>query len=113
MVGTGVLVGGLASFWLLRFPTYLVVTWAILIIVLSNLLSREVRDYYHQLKSKIQPLEAEHHSTAAPSHDEDTGGHPILKDISDTTGYLKALCFVFKPGSPAQSLPQEQEYRVW
>lgn len=110
MGGTGLFVGGIASFWLLRFPTYLVVTWAILLIVLSNLVSRELRSYY-QLKSTTQCMEAGHASTISTSHDVDTGRHPVLKDISDTTGYLKALCLVSKPGYPAQNFP-EKEYRV-
>lgn len=112
MVGTGALVGGIASFWLLRFPTYLVVTWAILIIVLSNLISREIRSYYLQAKRKPQHKEMEHPSTGSPEPNEDMERHPMLKDISDTTGYLKALCVAFKPGYPTQQIPQEQEYRV-
>jgi hypothetical protein len=111
MVGTGLLVGGIASFWLLRFPTFLIVAWAILIIVLSNLVSRELRSYY-QLKSTMLRMETEHSSTISTSHDVDMERDPMLKDISDTTGYLKALCFVFKPDQPAQNFPPEKEYRV-
>lgn len=111
MGGTLLLVGGIASFLLLRFPTYLVVTWAILIIVFSNLVSRELRSYYQHTPATPR-MEAEHASTTSTSHDIDMGRHPVLKDISDTTGYLKALCLVVKPGHPAQIFPQEKEYGV-
>lgn len=111
MLGAGLLVGGITSLWLLRLPTFLIVAWAILIIVLSNLISRELRSYY-QLKSTTLRMEAEHSSAISTSHDVDMERDPMLKDISDTTGYLKALCFVFKPDQPAQNFPSEKEYRV-
>lgn len=111
--GAFLFVGGIASFLLLRFPTYLVVTWAILIIVCSNLVSRELRAYYQQKLAARK--EAVLPSAVAMSQDEDEedmGRHPVLKDMSDTTGYLKALCFVFKSDAPAQSLLREKEYQV-
>ncbi|GHO48842.1 hypothetical protein [Ktedonospora formicarum] len=110
MGGAGLFVGGIASFWLLRSPTYLVVTWAILIIVFSNLVSRELRSYY-RLKATTQGMGGGQASPLSPAHEVDTGRHPVLKDISDTTGYLKALSLVSKPGYPAQNVP-EKEYRV-
>lgn len=110
MGGTVLLMGGIASFLLLRFPTFLVVTWAILIIVLSNLVSREIRSYY-QLTPTTLHMEAEQPSTISTTSDDvDMGRHPVLKDISDTTGYLKALCLVVKPDQPAQIFPSEKGY---
>jgi hypothetical protein len=103
--------GGIASFLLLRFPTYLVVTWAILIIVFSNLVSRELHSYYRLTPTTLR-MEAVHPSTISTHHDMDMGRHPVLKDISDTTGYLKALCLVFKNDHPAQTFPLEKEYKV-
>jgi hypothetical protein len=111
MAGTVLLVGGIASFLLLHFPTYLVVTWAILIIVFSNLASRELRSYY-QLTPTMRRTEAVYPSTISPPHGEDMERHPMLKDISDTTGYLKALSLVFKNGHPAQTSPSEKGYKV-
>jgi hypothetical protein len=111
MAGTVLLMGGIASFLLLRFPTYLVVTWAILLIVFSNLVSRELRSYY-RLTPTTPGIEAIHPSTISPFHDEDMGLHPMLKDITDTTGYLKALCHVFKNDHSAQTFPPEKVYRV-
>jgi hypothetical protein len=115
MGGIGLLVGGIASVWLLRFPTYLVVAWAILIIILSNLVSRELRSYYllKSTKPAVPGMDAGHPSTTSTFHSaDDMGRHPELKDISDTTGYLKALNLVFKPGHPAQNFFPEKEYRV-
>ncbi len=111
MGATVLLVGAIASFLLLRFPTYLVVAWAILIIVFSNLVSRELRSYY-QLTPTPTQMEALHPSSIATPHSEDMGRHPVLKDISDTTGYLRALCIVFKKGHPTQTFLPEKEYRV-
>lgn len=111
MGGIVLLVGGIASFLLLRFPTYLVVTWAILIIVFSNLISRELRSYYQPTPTTLR-MEAGDPSTTSPSHSVDMGRHPVLKDISDTTGYLKALSLVFKPGQPTQTFLPEKEYKV-
>ena len=93
--GTMLLVGGIASFLLLHSPTYLVVTWVLLIIVLSNLVSQELRAYY-RLTQMAQRL-----VTVRPSsHGDHMGRNPLLKDVSDTTGYLKALCLVFKNDHP-------------
>jgi hypothetical protein len=111
MGGTGLLLGGIGSFWLLRSPTYLVVTWAIIVIIVSNLVSRELRSYY-LLKSTALRTEGAHPSTISISHSVDMGRHPVLKDISDTTGYLKALNLVFKSGHPAQNLFPEEESEV-
>lgn len=111
MAGTALLLGGIASFLLLRFPTYLVVTWAILIIVFSNLVSRELRSYYKLTPTTLN-MEAVHPSTVSTPQGEDTGRHPMLKDISGTTDYLKALCLVFKNDQPTQTYPPEKEYRV-
>jgi hypothetical protein len=105
MGGTVLLVGGIASFLLLRFPTYLVVTWAILIIVFSNLVSRELRSYYRL--TQTTPLMAAAHPSSL-SYDGDMGLNPVLRDITDTTGYLKALCRVFKDDHPAQIVPPEK-----
>jgi hypothetical protein len=111
MAGTFFFVGGIASFILLHFLTYLVVTWAILIIVFSNLVSRELRSYYRQVPT-TQRVEAPQTSTISPSQDEDMGRHPLLKDITGTTDYLKALCLVFKNDYSAQTFPLEREYKV-
>lgn len=111
MAGTVLLVGGIASFLLLRFPTYLVVTWAILIIVFSNLVSRELRSYYKLTPTTLR-METVHSSVISTPHDVDTARHPMLKDITDTTGYLKALCFVFKNDHPVQNFPPEKVYKV-
>jgi hypothetical protein len=109
--GTVLLVGGIASFLLLRSPTYLVVTWAILIIIFSNLVSRELRSYY-QLTPTTLGMEAVHPSTISTPHGMDMGRHPMLKDITDTTGYLKALCHVFKNEHPVQTFPPEKVYKI-
>jgi hypothetical protein len=110
MGGTALLVGGMASFLLLRSPTYLVVTWAILIIVFSNLASRELRSYYQRTPTTLG-MEAGHPSTISTPHGEDMGRHPVLKDITDTTGYLKAL-LVCKNDQPAQTFPRAKECKV-
>lgn len=107
--GAGLLVGGIASYWLLHFPTYLVVTWAILILILSNLVGWELRSYY-LFKTAALRVEAEHSSAASTSHSMDMECHSALKDISDTTGYLKALCLVVKPGHLAENFPAQKEY---
>jgi len=109
MAGTVLLVGGIASFLLLRSPTYLVVTWAILIIVFSNLVSRELRSYYRLTHTTPHMTEA-HPSPI--SYDGDMGLNPILKDMTDTTGYLKALCHVFKDDQSAQIVPPEKVHRA-
>jgi hypothetical protein len=111
MGGTALLVGGIASFLLLRFPTYLVVTWAILIIVFSNLISRELRSYYRLTPTTLS-MEAVHPSTISTPQGEDTGRHPMLKDIGGTTDYLKALCMAFKDDHSAQTFSPERDYRV-
>ena len=112
MGGAFLFVGGIASFLLLRFPTYLVVTWAILIIVCSNLVSRELRAYYQQKLAARKETVPPSAVAMSQDEDEDMGRHPVLKDMSDTTGYLKALCLVFKNDAPAQSLLREKEYQV-
>jgi hypothetical protein len=109
--GTGLLVGGIASLLLLSLPTYLVVTWAILIIVVSNLVSRELRSYYGLTPTTLS-MEAVHPSTISTPQSEDTGRHPMLKDISGTTDYLKALCLIFNNDHPTQTFPPQKEYRV-
>lgn len=109
MGATILLVGGIASFFLLRSPTYLVVAWAILIIVFSNLVSRELRSYY-RLTHTTPPMAEAHPSPI--SYDGDMGLNPVLKDMTDTTGYLKALCHVFKDDQSAQIVPPEKVRRA-
>jgi len=111
MIGTALLVGGIASFLLLRFPTYLVVTWAILIIVFSNLVTRELRSYY-RLTPTTRNMEAAHPYTVSTPQGVDMEHYPALNDISDTTGYLKALCLAFEHDHPAQAFSPEKEYKV-
>lgn len=109
--GTVLLVGGIASFLLLRSPTYLVVTWVILIIIFSNLAGRELLSYYRLTLTRLRMAVVRPPST--PSLDGvDMGRNPVLKDISDTTGYLKALCLTFKDDHLVQTTPPEKEYGV-
>lgn len=109
MAGTVLLVGGIASFLLLRSPTYLMVTWAILIIVFSNLVSRELRSYYRLTHTTPRMTEAQ---PSPISYDGDMGLNPVLKDITGTTGYLKALCHVFEDDPSAQIVPPEKVHKA-
>lgn len=104
--GAVLLAGGIASFLLLPFPTYLVVAWVVLLIIFSNLVSRELRSSY-RLMLTTRRLAA----VRASSHDDHMGRNPLLKDISDTTAYLKALCLVFKNDHPVQAIPPERQYK--
>jgi hypothetical protein len=104
--GAVLLAGGIASFLLLPFPTYLVVAWVVLLIIFSNLVSRELRSSY-RLMLTTRRLAA----VRASSHDDHMGRNPLLKDISDTTAYLKALCLVFKNDHPVQAIPPERKYK--
>lgn len=104
--GTVLLVGGIASFLLLRFPTYLVVTWVVLIILFSNLVSRELHASYRLTLTTLRLA-----AVRPSSHGSHLGRNPVLKDISDTTGYLKALCLVFKNDRPVQTIPPERQYK--
>jgi hypothetical protein len=106
--GSLVLVGVVISFVLVRFPTYLVVIWVILIIIYSNLVSRELRSYYQQTLTIRHP-EAVPLSRIALPREEDLGRHLMLKDMGDTTGYLKALCLVFNHDQSAQTSISEAE----
>jgi hypothetical protein len=56
-----------------------------------------------QLTPMTLSMEAVHSSTISPPQGEDMGRHPLLKDMSDTTGYLKALCLVFKNDHPERT----------
>jgi hypothetical protein len=109
--GTLLLVGGIASFLLLRFPTYLVVAWVILIIIFSNLVSQELRSYYRLKLTALRMATSRPSSTSTP-RGVDIGRNPVLKDITGTTDYLKALCLVFANDHPAQTLSREQERKV-
>jgi len=104
--GIVLFVGGIASFLLLCFPTYLVVTWVVLIIIFSNLVSQELRSYYRLMLTTLRLA-----AVRPSSHGGHMGRNPLLKDISDTTGYLKALCLVFKHDRPVQAIPPERQYK--
>src|SRR5580765_7807944 len=93
----GLLVGGVASFVLLHFTTDLIVSWVILVIVFSNLISQELRSYYWTgLKMTLTTLRmpAVKISNQTKSKGVDVGRNPMMKDIHDTTAYLKALRFL-------------------
>ena len=51
-------------------------------------------------------------SSVSKPHSVDKGRNPVLKDITDTTAYLKAFCLVFKNDSPTQTIPPKKEHKV-
>jgi hypothetical protein len=94
---SGLLVGGIASFILLRSTTYLIVSWVILIMVFSNLIIQELRSYYWTgLKMTLTTLRIPAIKIGPQTKGKgvDVGRNQMLKDIHDTTAYLKALRFL-------------------
>jgi hypothetical protein len=107
IIGCGcLLVGGIVSFTLLHFITYLIVSWIVLIIIFSNVISQELRSYYwNGLKMTLTTLRmpaiklSRHPEDKISRHPKDkkvvdVGRNPVFKDIHDTTTYLKALRFL-------------------
>jgi len=125
IIGSSFLVvGGIVSYFLRSYPTYLVVSWVVLIIFVSNILNQELRIYYRigleQALTNLQmkavniarrgsprlrrggsgaelsgdPGVAKHAAGARPHN---TGQVPDLRSFTDTTAYLQALRQTFRP----------------
>ena len=113
--GTILLVGGVASFLLLHFPIYLVVSWVILIIVLSNFVSQELRSYYWlglKMTLTTQHLPAVKLSNHSKNQKVDMGRNSMLKDIHDTAAYLKALCLLSQNNRSARTISSEKDQQL-
>ena len=99
IAGSFLIVGIIVSFFLRSYPTFLVVSWVILIIFCSNILNQELRVYYRigleQVLSTIQMATVKVTHRKRPHITEQT---PDLRSFVDTTAYLQALRQSFKPG---------------
>lgn len=99
VVSSFLVVGSVASFFLLPYPIYLVVSWVILIIICSNILNHELRAYYRIGFEQV--LTTLHLTTAKVAHLKrplTTERNSNLRAITNTTAYLKELQQRFKPG---------------
>jgi hypothetical protein len=109
--GSFLIVGGIVSFFLRSYPTYLVVSWVILIIFVSNILNQELRLYYRigleQALTNLQmkAVKIARHSSPLRSlqlvsrrNPHNTEQVPDLRTFTDTTAYLQALRQAFRPG---------------
>jgi hypothetical protein len=120
--GSFLIVGGIVSFFLRSYPTYLIVSWVILIIFVSNILNQELRLYYRiGLEQALTNLQMKTVRMTRRSSPQFPGGQmqgtwgrlqsgyqsshwrtrttaylPNLRALIDTTGYLQALRQVFK-----------------
>jgi len=97
-VSSFLVVGVVVSFFLLPYPTYLVVSWVVLIIFFSNILNQELRSYYGIGIEQV--LTTLHLAAVKVSHrkrPQITEHAPDLRSITDTTAYLNVLRQTFKP----------------
>jgi hypothetical protein len=99
VVSCFLVVGSVASFFLLPYPIYLVVSWVVLIIICSNILNQELRSYYRTGFEQV--LTTLHLKTSKVAHLKQslaTERSPDLRAVTNTTAYLKELQQLFKPG---------------
>jgi hypothetical protein len=99
VISSFLVVGSVASFFLLPYPIYLVVSWVVLIIICSNILNHELRSYYRIGFEQV--LTTLHFKTGKVSHLKQpltTERKPDLRAITNTTAYLKELLLRFKSG---------------
>ncbi len=105
-VSSFLVVGVVVSFFLLPYPTYLVVSWVVLTIFFSNILNQELRSYYgigieqvlttlHLAAVKVAQRKGRRQADAPTT----TEHAPDLRTITDTTAYLNVLRQTFKPVS--------------
>jgi len=99
VVSSFLIVGSVASYFLLPYPIYLAVSWVVLIIICSNILNQELRSYYRAGFEQV--LTTLHLKTGRVAHLKQpltTERSPDLRSVTDTTAYLKELQQLFKPG---------------
>lgn len=97
-VSSFLVVGVVVSFFLLPYPTYLVVSWVVLIIFFSNILNQELRSYYGiGIEQVLTTLHLAAVKVAQRKRPQITEHAPDLRSITDTTAYLNVLRQTFQP----------------
>ncbi len=108
-VGSFLLVGTVASFFLLSYPIYLVVTWVVLTILFSNILNQQLRAYYRiGFEQVLTTLHSTRMKMAQLNLPLITQRTPHLRSITDTTAYLNVLRQNFKLARKKETGRNEQ-----
>ena len=108
-VGSFLLVGAIASFFLLPYPIYLVVSWIVLTIFFSNIVNQQLRSYYRVgFEQVLTTLHSTRMRMAELKLPLITQRTPHLRSITDTTAYLNVLRQTFKSAGKKETGRNDQ-----